>query len=602
VNRAEELALLFADGLASEAELRELETLVAADETARRACLRLLEVEVVLRAGGEADAVDATMERLRALLAEQTVGRVMEHVRFGTPEVPASSLGRPRWLALAAAVVVFLGLAGVWLSWPKKAVVSLADIQGDVRVTRGTRMLPAAAGFKLTAGDRLFTGTNAAAAVNFEGETTRIAVDSEADLTLVAARPAKQLRLLAGQALARVARQPEGHPLLFHTPHAVATVVGTEFRLLVATAQTRLDVQEGLVWFARAGAAGGVEVRAGEYAVAAPGKEPVTRALQREVLLVPSADESPRNRADWMERAGSPPMPGPFAAESPWNRPLGSGAAFTPVRAKSFPPAGPLNHIVKRLRLNLATATDPLRGIVVNGGRVGQSRVSDWAVLNAIGALPALFLDGASPSAFELLRVTRQPNGDLAAECGHRVDLQGSGFNVQGGGVSTFGVPFLGGLIRRGEFASGIRHALAASVPAGAFNFDGPGGKPFVWPIHPLLPAPPMRGGDTGNLQPGALLALPPSVDIARLGLSASGCELAHALQDYGVYLTQIGGEPFSLFAEDGGLPPAAELDAALNRLLPLLQMVTNNTPETSGGGGAPRRPPAPMIPSPRQP
>jgi hypothetical protein len=111
-----------------------------------------------------------------------------------------------------------------------------------------------------------------------------------------------------------------------------------------------------------------------------------------------------------------------------------------------------------------------------------------------------------------------------------------------------------------------------------------------------------MRGGDTGNLQPGALLALPPSVDIARLGLSASGCELAHALQDYGVYLTQIGGEPFSLFAEDGGLPPAAELDAALNRLLPLLQMVTNNTPETSGGGGAPRRPPAPMIPSPRQP
>lgn len=583
MNRAEELALLFADGLALEAEVRELEALVAADETARRACLRLIEVEVALRASVEANAVTATMERLRALLAQQTAGRVMEQVRSAVRERPASSFRRPPWFALAAAAVVCLGLVGVWFSWPVRTGISVADVQGDLSVTRGSRTLPAAAGFVLRAGDRLVTGRNGAAAVHFEGEATRIAIDAESDLTLVAQRPAKHLRLLTGQAVASVARQPDGHPLRFHTPHAVATVAGTEFQLEVGRAETRLDVREGLVRLARQGAPGGVDVRGGEYAVAAPGKDPVARALQRQVLLGPSEDP-----AHWMESTGTL-SPGPFSPGSPWNRPLSGGAAFTSVRAKAFPPPGPLSDIVKRLPVNLATANDPLRGVVVSGERMGQIHVPDGAVLRATGALPTLFWDGASLSAFELLRVTRRPDGDLAAECGHRVDLQGTGFSVQGGGVSTFGVPFLGGLIRRGEFASGIRHALAAAVPMGALNFHGPDGKPSAWPIHPHLPARPLRGDDTSNLQPGALLALPPQVDIARLGLGTSGSELARALQTYGVYLTQISSDPFSLFAEEGDLPSAAELDAALNRLLPLLRVVTNNTGEPSGGDGSQR-------------
>jgi len=34
----------------------------------------------------------------------------------------------------------------------------------------------------------------------------------------------------------------------------------------------------------------------------------------------------------------------------------------------------------------------------------------------------------------------------------------------------------------------------------------------------------------------------------------------------------------------------------ALNRLVPLLQVVRNNTPQTPGGGGTPRREPAPEL------
>lgn len=42
---------------------------------------------------------------------------------------------------------------------------------------------------------------------------------------------------------------------------------------------------------------------------------------------------------------------------------------------------------------------------------------------------------------------------------------------------------------------------------------------------------------------------------------------------------------------------PGAEWEtAALNRLVPLLQVFVNHAPETPGGGGPPRRPPAPEL------
>ena len=592
MNRAEELTLLLADGLASETDACELETLVGGDPAARRACLRLLELEGALRGGIEADAVDATMERLRALLAEQTAGVVLKRVRFreephhhSSGEADTSAIPPPaplprrlEWLARAAGLAALLGLAAVWFFAPEKSKATLADTRGEVRVVRGSRTFATSIGFKLEAGDRLLAGTNASAAVLFSGETTRIALDAGTELALLSTSPAKQFRLLTGQVDARVSRQPAGHPLILRAPHAVATVLGTEFRLTAEPQQTRLDVREGTVRLARTEGPGGIEVRAGEFAVAAPGLEPVARPFLREAVL-------------W-----------PFAVESPWNHPLGSGAAFAPVRSRAFPPTGPPANIVKHLPLNLAAATDPLRGIVVSGQRIGEIRVPDQAVLDAADALPAVFLVEASHSGFELVRATRQPGGELEADGAQRVDLQGSGFNAQGRGVSTFGVPFVGGLIRRGELIGGIRHALAASVPPGTLNFNGPGRRTSVWPVSKLLPSMATGGDNTSNLQPGSLLALPPSVDIRRLGLGAAGVELGRAMQDYGVYIAQVGGEPFNLFAEDGAAPSATELDAALGRLLPLLQLVTNNTPENSGGGGMPRRPRAPMFLGPREP
>jgi hypothetical protein len=94
----------------------------------------------------------------------------------------------------------------------------------------------------------------------------------------------------------------------------------------------------------------------------------------------------------------------------------------------------------------------------------------------------------------------------------------------------------------------------------------------------------------SGNIPYGALLALPPSANIAGLGLSEPGRRLAAALQNYGAY------------AVDGSSCPTLRGDQNINggvrqtlindmrKLYPLLRMVLNNSAgQTASGGGTPR-------------
>lgn len=146
-----------------------------------------------------------------------------------------------------------------------------------------------------------------------------------------------------------------------------------------------------------------------------------------------------------------------------------------------------------------------------------------------------------------------------------------------------------------GELTHGIHHALAIAVPR-AKEVNA-----WVWPAISNdvdgKPDPEYQGA----IPMGQLVAIPPSVDVTRLGLSAQGLVLAQALQDYGAYVVDSSSD----YAYYGDTPVYAELDPHVNHsdlqtLQPLLQCVTNNGPTTIGGGSstAPRRAPwAPWLP-----
>ena len=178
-------------------------------------------------------------------------------------------------------------------------------------------------------------------------------------------------------------------------------------------------------------------------------------------------------------------------------------------------------------------------------------------------------------------------------------------------GTRAYGGSAIAGLIRQGELTRGIHHALAAAIDPKAHNRNGPDGKPFVWPASSADGDASTAYGTTGNLYMGTLLAIPPTVDLSKLGLHGPDMVIARTLQDYGAYIVDSGGCNFQLFAEPKAQNEVAQIKAesswqsycSLRKSVSLLRIVTNNGPQSVGGGGkpgAPQRLPSVHQPRPR--
>ena len=306
--------------------------------------------------------------------------------------------------------------------------------------------------------------------------------------------------------------------------------------------------------------------------------------------------------------AGRDPAFWPFAARSPWNHPIGSGAVFVDVNSPGLNLAnGAGLFSAKRRPVVLATTSDPRR-------RILAANVPEPFIGIRIPIEPSatsfdrfVLIDEDHRFAYEMTRVRRVEGGDLAAQRCLEVDLRSDGVPPFHRGSAISAISYLAGMLRQSELDRGIAHALSGCVPQTALTRTGPEDPAFVWPA--LLPPNIGQWGrpwleslaKTGNLRLGALLAIPGSVDITKIGLgnSGPGFELARALQDYGVYVTGT--------FEDGGAGPEitqrliinaepgltdklpADVNAALTLVAPYLKIVINNGPQSIGGGGTPR-------------
>jgi hypothetical protein len=174
-------------------------------------------------------------------------------------------------------------------------------------------------------------------------------------------------------------------------------------------------------------------------------------------------------------------------------------------------------------------------------------------------------------------------NGDIVCGMASYVNARGEGTGWSNGRRASM-LPSFAGLIRDGEISSGaIKHALVCQMSRLVLE------EAAVWPAY----AWDTNARYRGTLPMGALLAIPGDVDVNALPLTSKGKVLAKALQNYGVYVADRGG--------DGGMTILAELkahdihwpgrDNDLNVIKNYLRWVSNNSPENRGGGGKPRRP-----------
>ncbi|MFD2611682.1 fibronectin type III domain-containing protein [Paenibacillus gansuensis] len=338
------------------------------------------------------------------------------------------------------------------------------------------------------------------------------------------------------------------------------------------------------------------------------------------LLSTVAANSASAARDPWLQ---------PFAQDSIWNMPLGSGADY---QSKGHFPAGSYVHADPEFHVK-TSASDPVRNIY--GVPNWTSRCSDTSSPQGTINIPDDFI---VPDAITTGGVYETPNNVAAflkpdgrhliqleplTRCtaggnvfGYRwqedLDIQGAGI---GGTHWGSGLSAIGGSIRHGELTGTdpIKHALKLNVWGNYlyYNASDPT-KGYRWPADRSdAKSANTYFGTNPKIEMGALMALHPTETEASLGLQTeAGKKLFHALQDYGAYIADDTGwdaYAFSLSNEamfefeekygysfnqgSGASGEAKKYFDDFNKLITSLYVVDNNTAANVGGGGTRRQP-----------
>lgn len=185
---------------------------------------------------------------------------------------------------------------------------NLSIVTAGVTIQRGNLTLVAQVGSAVQPGDHVQVADGAQARMEY-GDHTVLVFDQRTVAHLLADgsatdRIGKQVTLVSGRVTAEVAKQPLGRPMIFTTPNAQATVIGTVLSLEYAPAEsfTRLEVAEGKVGIVGisdtvdvAARASAVEVSTGNFAMVNGTAEIIARPIHPTIQIAqaPAADPAP---------------------------------------------------------------------------------------------------------------------------------------------------------------------------------------------------------------------------------------------------------------------------------------------------------------------
>ena len=347
--------------------------------------------------------------------------------------------------------------------------------------------------------------------------------------------------------------------------------------------------------------------------------------LMAQLIAALESSETP------VKQAARDPWLWPFASDSIWNMPIGSRAVYQPANLQ------PAKHVGVDTQILLRTsAMDPEAEVIGSPSFKSRSTGSNslgfklrvpnaWTVPDAgkgnpYGLTPNACYAILLPDGVSVLQgacICRpQPGGPVYLPAYMKfgnnrtpVRLKGDGLGKMGQGAS--GLSTLGGTLRLGELVGDepIRHVIKLNPFAARYCFYSKEIPGWRWPAHKADSyAPGQYKGTNSALVMGTLLALKPDARPESLGLQTkAGRKLFQVLQDYGAYFTEDAAwDTWDLIVERDA---EKEFEQAhgfsmkspmwrdeVNRLVIALQIVENNSPQTHGGGGIPRRPLAPAF------
>ncbi len=314
----------------------------------------------------------------------------------------------------------------------------------------------------------------------------------------------------------------------------------------------------------------------------------------------------------------SPPAPTriasdwPFRSDSPWNLPLANSALYADDANIRMGSAN-INSTTWTTRIRQARPSDPL--VVATGGNMGSVSLRVPAGVTSSngddGDLDVIAADGHTH--WDFYKFVRQDDTHATYQVCRQTApsdvLTGTGWGdpdtMTWAGTTAAAACFMGGVMRAWELnGSGrdrIRHALSLSVSRKQLRQAATKAGTFQWPA---ISADGSWDQYTGTLMMGALLGIPPSVDIEALGLPNEDClALAWTLQNFGGYIVNKGG------TDDGACILYAETEspeAVVNRMRAgwrlirnQLRVVTNSARATPAGKTAAGAYPPALYPAP---
>ena len=320
----------------------------------------------------------------------------------------------------------------------------------------------------------------------------------------------------------------------------------------------------------------------------------------------------------------------PFARNSIWNTPIGSNAEYKPAGFQPEPAFGIDKEIVyttdesdERLEIcnsrNGRWPTDE-KDIVHTGSYMYWPRGLIFPATSGNACCAIIQPDGHT-----IIQIQPTCRADVNSKhivgwSRAPIDLLGEGLygTHWGSGLSS-----LGGSIRLGELISDepLHHALKLNILAKVYAYIGDEVPGYRWPAdrHDAY-ARNVYGGTDPELRMGSLLALPKDSTPESIGIKTEvGKKLFYALRDYGCYIVDDSAQ--DCYSIDADIQTMKELkretginlnmvvsmsDTTIQRnftkdfmaLITNLMIITNNDSKNVGGGGTPRAPLAPDLPS----
>ncbi len=325
-------------------------------------------------------------------------------------------------------------------------------------------------------------------------------------------------------------------------------------------------------------------------------------ALLSVLVILVSVSAPPATAQTW-ER--------PFASNSIWNTHIGDNPRYVACNM------GALGAMCNdRMTLYRGNSSDPFRSVFQPEGweKPGVNLPDNYLIPEEPNGCAAFLLpDGVTLRDYNALR---RPNPATNPVGYYYGDSSLSGDGIVGGQAGS-GMSSLGGTIRIGELESGsaIPHALKLELDwAVLYRNTGSGfnrQETFRWPANRSdgnsggnSGDGPGYGGSNPSLRMGSLVALPRSVDINSLGLSARGLKIAQAMQEYGAYIVDstgafwqwgngsytasIGmekGASAGYLRPDNGYYNNDQLYSDMDKIYQRLAVVDDNGPTSIGGG-----------------